>query len=309
MPRLEAHPWPPVAPSFRLGAVIEHSREVMRTGSLSFFFASRFLAPPARDAVRLLYTWCRYCDDIVDRAGQATSVAQRTMILDELRRKTWAAVHGHRQGSVEPAFAALAALVRQCPFPESYLQELLTGMDMDIAGQRYETFADLKVYCYRVAGVVGLMFGHINGVSGARALEHAADLGMAMQMTNIARDVLEDQALGRLYLPRDWLSAEGLTEQTAFLPENRDRLALVAARLLAEAERHYQSGDCGLQFLPARTAFAVAVARHVYAAIGSIIRRRAGSAWECRAVVPLSYKIALLTRSVRSVIQSRRVRG
>ncbi len=290
-------------------AVARHCREAMRAGSFSFFFAARFLAPETRAAVRMLYTWCRHCDDVVDGAVGTPTAAGQTMVLDELRRHTWAAVRGRTSGGTgAPAFAALAALAARHPFPEACLQELLTGMEMDVEGRRYATFEELAVYCHRVAGVVGHLFSHLVGVTGAQALGHAADLGMAMQMTNIARDVLEDHALGRLYLPGAWLAAEGLCEATAFRPENRAALARVTARLLDEADRHYASGDAGLAFLPARSALAVAVARQVYAAIGTIVRRRGPRAWDRRAVVPFLKKLALLGAGLGQVVVTRRIR-
>ena len=294
------------APSPLLAAVVRHSREAMRRGSLSFFFASRFLAPESRAAVRMLYSWCRACDDIVDHAREDTSASERTMVLDELRRKTWAAVRGKGGGAGDEAFAALASLMARHRFPEVYLQDLLDGLEMDVEGRRYETFAELKVYCYRVAGVVGRMFAYLVGVTGEEALHHAGDLGMAMQMTNIARDVLDDHALGRCYLPKNWLGEAGLDETTAFAPENRVALAAVTARLLDAAAQHYRSGDAGLRFLPARTAFAVSVAREVYAAIGVRVRRRGPLAWDRRVVVPLAAKIFLIGTGIRHVLVSRR---
>lgn len=275
------------------------AHRAMQRGSLSFYFASRFLPGPSRDAVRRLYAWCRYADDVIDEAPAAASAAEKTLLVDELRRKTYAALRGKTAG--HPVFSALGALAKTHKVPEIYLQDLLSGMEMDAAGSSYPDQAALELYCYRVAGAVGVLFSHLTGVSDARALRHAAALGMAMQMTNIARDVFADAGLGRSYLPTQWLAEAGLDQINMLLPENRTALASVVGRLLRRAKELYELGDDGLRFLPVRTAFAVALARLIYAAIGDIVARRGVGAWDARAVVPLWFKLLLVPRAARVV--------
>jgi phytoene synthase len=156
--------------------------------------------------------------------------------------------------------------------PKPYVQELLLGMQMDVEDTRYETLPDLLLYCHRVAGVVGLMMCHVLGARTQASLANAVHLGVAMQLTNICRDVAEDAQRGRTYLPARWLAA--------------DPTASVVARLLDEADRYYRSGERGIIALPFRAALAVRTARHVYAAIGSELRRRGCDVSAGRARVP-----------------------
>ncbi len=270
----------------------------IRKGSLSFDFASRLLPRRSRAAVHMLYAWCRHADDVVDRGGDAQTVA-------ELRRLTRRAMAGIPEGGRE--FEALTWLSRNYALPETYLQELLSGMQMDVDGARYPDLASLRLYCWRVAGTVGVMFSHIVGVSTPVALAHAAELGIAMQMTNIARDVLEDHAMGRCYLPESWLAQAGLSRETAFAPEHREKLHEVVTRLLAEADRSYALGDRGVGFLPLGTALAVAVARRVYSEIGRLVRERGGGAWDRRAFVPLSRKLQLFLFAALQALSTRRL--
>jgi phytoene synthase len=175
--------------------------------------------------------------------------------------------------------------------------ELLAGMRMDVEGTRYASLEELKVYCYRVAGVVGLMMARVMGARDPRALLHARDLGEAMQLTNIARDVAEDERLGRVYLPQNWLTEYG-------------RVATVD-RLLTEAERGYVSGLQGLPYLPLRAAWAVASAAFIYRDIGQIVRARLGDTdpWLKRAVVPFRRKLWGVLRGALAVWRSRRGLG
>jgi 15-cis-phytoene synthase len=147
-------------------------------------------------------------------------------------------------------------------------------MAMDVRGTRYGTLKELVFYCYRVAGTVGLMMSHVMGLRDETALKHAADLGIAMQLTNIARDIREDAAMGRIYLPLSWLQEAGIRFEEIAAPEHREKLAMLTRRMLREADRYYRSWDLGLWYLSFRSACAVAAARHVYSEIGSSLLRK-----------------------------------
>jgi len=293
--------------------LVAYCRSAMKVGSLSFFFAARLLGARVREAILMLYAWCRHCDDVIDRSAKEAP-EKLQVALASLRARTRGAMAGataSRHG--EMVFQAFAALARRVSFPEHYPQELLSGMEMDVAGTRYFWRSELDLYCYRVASTVGLMFCHVAGVSDPRALKHASDLGKAMQLTNIARDVMEDAAMGRVYLPAAWLeeagvagalTGDGAAAAAVAAPKNRARIAAVTARLLDDADDLYRSGDEGLKFLPLRAAFAVAVARHVYAEIGALVRARGAAAWDTRAIVPLSRKIVLLPRAFAAVVRT-----
>jgi 15-cis-phytoene synthase len=182
--------------------------------------------------------------------------------------------------------------------------ELIEGMAMDARGTRYQTFNDLALYCYRVAGTVGLMMSHVMGLRDEQALKHAADLGIAMQLTNIARDITEDASMSRIYLPLEWLEDVGVEPEEIAAVKNRPKLALITKRLLQEAERYYLSGDAGLWHLSFRSACAVAAARHVYAEIGSLLLHKGPSAWDQRSYVTGARKLWVILFGVLHIIAS-----
>jgi phytoene synthase len=291
-------------------SLLAGSREAIRRGSLSFAGAARLFDPETRAAAYLLYAWCRYCDDQIDgeRLGLRTPDAsdapagQRGRLegLVDLTRRVLAG-----ESVADPAFQALGRVVKRYGIPAIYPFELLEGFAMDVEQTRYRRLEDLLRYCYHVAGVVGLMMAQVMGVREEVTRRRAADLGIALQMTNIARDVLDDARAGRLYLPLEWLQAAGIEPEDVALPANRERLAGVVRRLLDEAERYYASGDLGLRRLPLRSAWAVAVARGVYREIGRLVRARGAAAWDTRAVVSRRAKLAWLARGLAQALSAR----
>ncbi len=170
---------------------------------------------------------------------------------------------------------------------------LIEGFAMDVEGRRYETLADTLHYCYHVAGVVGLMMARVLGVKDERLFDHACDLGLAFQLTNIARDVVEDYRNGRIYLPEQWLLEEGLTPEIMALPQHRAALHRVTARLIATAEPYYESAARGIDALPPRAAWAIGTAARVYRAIGDRVLAAGPAAWDERRVVPAREKSRL----------------
>lgn len=275
--------------------VVAHSRDMIRQGSKSFSAASRLFAPATRERAYMLYAWCRYCDDQIDSqhlgmsTGDEQSRQQRRECLAELRSATLRAISGGTPDG--PVFEALQRVVRDCEIPQRYPLELLAGFEMDVGGHVYADLPDTLLYAYRVAGVVGVMMSYVMGVREPGVLERAADLGIAFQLTNIARDVLDDAAAGRCYLPATWLTAERLTLANLPAPEQRPALFRVVTRLLTEADRYYASASLGLRELPFRSAWAVAMALGVYREIGEVVRRRGASAWDRRAVVSTPRKL------------------
>ena len=256
------------------------SREVMRRGSLSFFLAARLAPQPLREAIYLLYCWCREVDDATD-LGTGT-VNERLKVLEALSVQTRAALAGQAGGTASLGLRAMALLGRRHRLPDHYPLEMLAGMAMDLKGETYPTLPALALYCYRVAGTVGLMFCHLAGVSDPRACGHAAQLGMAMQLSNICRDVKEDAAMGRCYVPPpgDWPTV---------------------ATLLARAEQLYGSGAKGVRFLPLRAALAVAAALRIYREIGREVGRRGPAGQATRVVIPLRRKLLLAALGVMDV--------
>jgi 15-cis-phytoene synthase len=253
--------------------------------SKSFALASRLLPPRVATNAAIVYAWCRRADDAIDLAGAEPA----EHALARLRRELGELYDG--PPPMDPVLASFRGVVRETNIPWSYPADLLAGMEMDVAGQHYERFEDLLVYCYRVASTVGLMMCHVMGVSDAAALRPAAHLGLGMQLTNICRDVQEDWQLGRLYLPDDLLARHGVGGLAAQLGRPLSAEAAAGCRgavrdLLAVAERYYASSDTGLGYLSWRCALGVNAARRIYSAIGSELARQNWDVRAPRAVVP-----------------------
>lgn len=295
--------------AFEDKAVVAHGAEAIRVGSQSFAAAARLFSPPVREGAVMLYAWCRHCDDVVDgqvlghgqRAGQRDDGAARLAELREQTRQACAGQPGH-----DPVFQGIAEVVRRHGIRPVYLEQHLDGFAMDVAEHRYTTLGDTLDYCWRVAGVVGVMMAQIMGRSEPAVLDRACDLGMAFQLTNIARDVVEDAAIGRIYLPAEWLAAEGLpADATLAEPRYREALARVAQRLVDTAEPYYDSAAAGLPALPLRSAWSIATARSVYRAIGRKVQERGAAAWDRRASTTGTEKVMWVAAAAAQAVASR----
>jgi 15-cis-phytoene synthase len=287
----------------QIEAALDECRGIITKGSKSFSLAARLFDPATRDAAFFLYGWCRYCDDQVDTAGPCETPDVVLDRVTSLKERTAAAFGFMPQ--TDPVFIALQYIAQRYAIPAHYALELIEGMAMDARGTRYTTLKELLLYCYRVAGTVGLMMTHVMGVRDERALRHAADLGIAMQLTNIARDIVEDAEMGRVYIPLAWLCEAEIEPGEIAAPQHREKLVLLTLRLLNEAERYYRSGDQGLWQLSFRSACAVASARSVYSEIGRQLAVKGTRAWDERTYVTGARKIwvvfAAIARLIRSV--------
>ena len=283
-------------------AALEECRWMIQKGSKSFSLAARLFDADTRDAAFFLYGWCRYCDDQVDQVGKSADAGEMAARLKALKENTAAAFSFAPQR--EPVFIALQYIVHRYGIPSHYALELIEGMAMDVRGTHYTTLKELLLYCYRVAGTVGLMMAHVMGLRDERALKHAADLGIAMQLTNIARDIIEDAAMGRIYLPHSWLDEAQIKPEEIAAPANREKLALLTQRLLRETERYYRSGDDGLWDLSFRSACAVAAARNVYSEIGALLLRKGARAWDERTYVTGARKIRVVVAAILGLFRS-----
>jgi phytoene synthase len=269
-------------------AMVQASRAAIEKGSKSFAAAARLFDARTRDDASMLYAWCRHCDDEID--GQTMGHGQTRLDpalaaarLRALQDQTRAALAG--TPSDDPVFEAFRQVATRHAIPAEYPLALLEGFAMDVAGQRYRSLEDVRRYAWHVAGVVGVMMAMVMGVRDLPTLRRAADLGIALQLTNIARDVIEDAQAGRVYLPEDWLAEAGLTPADILDPGRRAILHGVACRLLDEADRYYASARWGLRALPFRSAWAIAAARGVYRRIGTEVARSDPAGWGARAVV------------------------
>jgi phytoene synthase len=269
--------------------------------SKSFALAGKLLPPEQRRDAAVLYTYCRWVDDRIDLADPAEQPAA----LNELQATLGSVYRGEPQADVR--LRAFQELIQRRGVPREYPEALLEGMAMDTAGAHYQTLDELLLYCHRVAGVVGLMMCHVLGISDSRALRNAAHLGIAMQLTNICRDVAEDWQRGRLYLPLAMLRDAGpkAAVRVGLGPlarEARDSIRAVTGKLLAVADRFYDSGDAGMRALPWRAAFSVRAARWIYAAIGGRILRPEHDLFAMRALVPQSQKLILVLKAAIETI-------
>jgi 15-cis-phytoene synthase len=283
-------------------AALAQCRWMISKGSKSFSLAAKLFDRETRDAGFFLYGWCRYCDDQVDQAGKTQNQTELAERVRALKNHTLSAFSFAQQR--EPVFVALQYIAQRYGIPAHYALELIEGLAMDVRGTRYGTLKELLLYCYRVAGTVGLMMSHVMGLREDSALKHAADLGIAMQLTNIARDITEDAAMGRIYLPLSWLQEAEIPPDDIAVPEHREKLAMLTLRLLREADGYYRSGDAGLWHLSFRSACAVSAARHVYSEIGSLLLRKGARAWDQRTYVMGWLKIWVVLRGVLSLLRS-----
>jgi len=265
-------------------------RGLMRGGSKTFFAASLLLPPRVRAPATALYAYCRLADDAIDLGHDAQAA------MHGLQARL-GAIYDGRPGTAD-ADRALCQVVHRFAIPRELLDALLEGFLWDAQGHRYETLADVQDYGARVAGTVGAMMALVMGTRTPSALGRACELGVAMQLTNIARDVGEDARNGRLYLPRQWLREEGL-DADAWLrqPVFNPAIARSTARLLAAAETLYQRAEHGLAELPMDCRPAIQAARLVYAEIGHQLQRSGLDSVNQRAVVSRRRKLGLIARA------------
>ena len=293
-------------------ALLVHVTQSIEAGSKSFAAASRLFAPSTRRSALMLYAWCRHCDDVID--GQVSGWASATPPLQQeaqarltdLMRATEQAYSGATMR--EPAFAAFQEVALKHMIPPAFAFEHLAGFEMDVNQRHYESIDDTLEYCYRVAGVVGLMMANVMGVKDDETLDRACDLGIAFQLTNIARDIAEDAAMGRCYVPARWLRDAGIEREQMARLENRAALSAVATRLVAYAEPYYVSAGVGIKALPLRSAWAVAAARNVYREIGVKVRARAPQEVGVRVSTTSLDKLRLIASAGGFALTSR-VRG
>ncbi len=265
-------------------------RAMLNDGSRSFYAASLLLPGRVRRPATGLYAFCRVADDLIDRGDPAVALAG-------LHRRLDAVYAGRPEDFAEDR--ALAAVVQAHRVPRLLLDRLLEGFAWDAEGRRYEDLAALEHYAARVAGTVGAVMAVLMGARTPDALARACDLGVAMQLTNIARDVGEDARAGRLYLPLAWLRAEGI-DPDGFLeaPVMSSGLAAVIERLLEAAAFLYRRADSGIAALPLTCRPGIGAARLLYAEIGHQVVRNGFDSVTSRARVTRSRKLGLAVASL-----------
>jgi phytoene synthase len=274
-------------------------RVLMRGGSKSFFAASLLLPARVRGPATALYAYCRLADDAIDLGGDPRAA------MDDLGQRL-DAIYAQRPRAID-ADVALTEVVHRHAIPRALPDALLEGFLWDTQQRRYETLADVEAYAARVAATVGAMMALVMGSASRAALARACDLGVAMQLTNIARDVGEDARAGRLYLPRQWLAEAGI-DADAWLRDPRftPAIADVVQRLLLAADHLYLRAEHGIGCLPRDCRPAIRAARLVYAEIGEQLRREGLDSISRRVVVSKQRKLALMARAAGAAVLSRR---
>jgi phytoene synthase len=287
--------------------LVDESGRIIAQGSKSFRFASQIFDEATRARSWLLYAWCRACDDVTD--GQtlghdAVTPEDPAERIAFLRLKTADALAGRPTGLA--AFDAFAAVATECSIPAALAADHLAGFERDATGWTPETEQDLLSYCYQVAGAVGVMMAHVMGVpaSARDTLDRAADLGIAFQLANIARDIVDDAHVGRRYLPDDWLAEEGLASADLREPRHRPALARTAKRLATLADRYRKSSKVGAARLPFRSRWAVLSAARIYGAVAEKAVQLGDRAWDRRISIPRRAKFALVLAALGDSLRS-----
>jgi phytoene synthase len=284
-------------------ALVAAAHESIRRGSKSFAAASRLFDRTTRERVWLLYAWCRACDDIADEQdhGHAarTSPASAARLdpearLATIRALTELAMAGEETGS--PAFDALAQLMRETPVTRAMVEDVLAGFALDAADWRPRSEADMLRYCFHVAGAVGVMMAAVMGVPAddEDTLDRACDLGIAFQLANIVRDVWEDDANGRCYLPVEWLAEADIPPGEVTKPHYRHALVPQVARACALARQYEASARVGAARLAFRQRWAVLSAASIYGGIAREVERLGAHAWDHRVVIGKGRKLSMV---------------
>ena len=268
------------------------ANEVLSKKGRSFYWARHFLGSRHAERATRLYAFCRYLDDLADDSSSP----------HEARSKIEAAREDVLSG--ESADASLSdglSLARECGISKEPILELINGIASDLEEVRIADMDELIRYCYRVAGTVGLMMCRVLDVRSPSAYPHAVDLGIAMQLTNICRDVLEDAAMGRRYLPSTLIG--DLSPQELINPSStvRAKIASRVLELLKLSEDYYRSGEEGLSCLPLRARGAILIASRVYHGIGMELISREGDCCSGRATVSSAQKALITMKALLSV--------
>ena len=244
-----------------LAMAYEECRQITRREAKNFYFAFLTLPKAQRAAIYVAYTFCRYCDDAVDEEG---SLDRKLTMLTELRGKLGLCYDNRVD---EPLFLALADVVGKYGIPQEYFLEILAGVESDLVKDRYGDFDELRQYCYQVASAVGLVCLHIFGFQDPRAKDRAIDLGLAMQLTNIARDVKEDLDMGRVYLPQDEMERFGYSEAELIAGTVNPAFVELMRFHCQRAREYFDSGFLLLPYLSQRSRACPAVLGRLYSRV------------------------------------------
>ncbi len=269
----------------------EYARRVTSHYSKSFYLSARMLPREQRWATYALYGFCRHCDNLIDTPRQRTEAE----ILREIQLLTEELQVAYNTGeSQHPIIRAFILVAKAYGIPIAYPLDLLKGVTMDVQQTRYKTFDELSLFCYRVAAVVGLMMTSVLGYKDERAFDYAKQLGIAMQLTNILRDVKEDKEMGRLYIPQTDLAEFGVTEQDIFNEKMTPQLRALMKFQVERADGYYTEAMPGIPLLKTESQYAIYSAAKIYRGILRKIEECDYNPFLSRVFVPSIQKIKIL---------------
>jgi 15-cis-phytoene synthase len=281
----------------QLQKAYSHCREITRCHAKTFYMATRFLPREKQRSIFAIYGLCRYLDDLVDEAMdlmvmEKISIDDIRLRLDLFRENLLNTYSGLVQD--DPILIAFSDVLKRYHISVSLPLELMQGVMMDLEKKRYKNFDELYDYSYKVASIVGLMTSEVFGYMNKMALQHAIDLGIAMQLTNILRDIGEDLRKDRIYLPQDELKLFGISEQQLFEAHIDDNFVQFMRFQVVRARRYYMSADKGIQMLEQDSRLPVYLARENYS---RILEKIEESNYQV-----FNYRVFLNTREKLSVI-------
>jgi len=262
---------------------------VLKSHGRSFHFSSRLLGQTYRARAARLYAFCRYVDDLADEASDPVIAAQELLALKASLQTGHASV---------PCVLSMIDLMQELSMPLTPVLSLVSGVQSDLQPRRVKDQAELLQYAYQVAGTVGLMMCIILDVRDRQAWPFAIDLGIAMQLTNIARDVGEDAHKGRVYLPETWLGGVTAAQIPHPTADHAAQLRDATQQVLSLAQTYYQSGLDGVHYLPTGARYGIVVAAMVYREIGQMVAEEDHRSWDKRAIVPYSRKLTTAAKAL-----------
>ncbi len=275
-------------------------RQITRKYAKTFYMATRFLPNHKQRSIFAIYALCRFLDDLVDETEdlvttQKIDIDDVHRLIDTQKQRLLDVYEGRDPGG-HPIFVAFSHTLKTFHIPVELPFELIDGVSMDLTKKRYETFEEVYEYSWKVASVVGLMTSEVFGYDDPKALEYAADLGIAMQLTNILRDVGEDLDRGRIYIPAEDLRAFGITEDDLFERKLTPEFKAMMEFQIQRAESYYERSDAGIGMLSDDSRLPVSMARMNYSRILMQIRENGYQVFDQRAHLSTAKKLAILPR-------------
>lgn len=272
---------------------MQESRDITRRSASNLALAFILLPRPRRDAMSALYAFCREVDDVADE--DAKPVSDRRVALQSWREDIQRACQGEKPHKV--VNQELQPVIQRYHLPFAHFDELLRGVEMDLDILRYEDFADLDAYCYRVASVVGLLSIEIFGYQDPACREYAVHLGRALQLTNILRDVRTDAERGRIYLPLSELRRAGVTEEEILQGVYSERYYTLARRVADRAGEYYQAARHSLPARDRRSMGAAELMGSVYWRLLQKLEARRFDVFSAPTRLSKPHKILLILRT------------